>query len=185
MGSIAANTRQVEWNDGRGHGGSFTPNGPRHFHGDRDTLMYQPNAKTWKSRGGFAARIFMAFERDGRKTGTMNKLVALVKRVRGEQTRKAKAPRTDPGTPDASFIAQRGIYRHRDGARRVVDEPGAQIVIIDMSGAIRKERDQQMRCLATEICHAFDQDEVVLEIQRRGLTIEVYGVDQPGFEDCP
>jgi len=149
--------RALHWN-----GGSFTPS--------TDTaIVYgealEPNPElrdygkvTW------SARLIVGFKRRGKKAATLNQLVKIVRETRTKQT----------GNPSSTFLMQRGIYRHDDSGE-VVDEPGAQVLIINM-GASQKDFEKQMTELAEVIAVKLDQAEVIVEIQRNGVSKRVFGV---------
>lgn len=123
----------------------------------------QKNRTRWESEDTWAARIFVGFNVGDETVYDMDDLVEIVQAVRERQT----------GSPASSFVSQRGIYQHADGA--VVDEPGAQVIIINMGESPQKFR-RQMTDLAETIARKMKQEEVVVEIQRNGIVTNVMGV---------
>ncbi|GAG10948.1 unnamed protein product, partial [marine sediment metagenome] len=76
----------------------------------------------------------------------------------------------------ASFLTQRGIYQHHDPQKGTVVENGAQIIIINTSTASPQQFEQQMIQLAEQIAATLRQEEVIVEIQRNGVTQRVHGI---------
>ena len=87
------------------------------------------------------------------------------------------------GDPGASFLSQRGLYRHDAGG--IVDEPGAQVVIINVERVMpngkkisvsprRFEKDVER--LSEDIATTFDQESVIVEIQKNGITQRSFGM---------
>lgn len=169
----------------------FNPSGPIETHG-RQIFKKGPNYNppTWSSRVTYAARLFVGFCVGGEVCHTMDELVALVRAVRRRQ-----------GKPeDSTFIAQRGVYTHSYGEHqgRVVDEPGAQIIIIDsqleesQSPSVFAGTDpgpeteaeqlarleEEMIFLSEEIAQGFRQESVILEIQRNGAVLLTMGIGE-------
>lgn len=163
MAKIYIDYRELHWTGGGG--GSFYPNpdSALECHGDRALLS---NPQLWE--GGkvtWSARVIVGFKRRGKKPATMNQLVRVVRQVRTKQA----------GNPSSSFLFQRGIYRHSDSGE-IVDEPGAQVLIINTFGATPKEFERQITELAEVIADKLDQAEVIVEIQRNGVSKHVFGV---------
>lgn len=114
----------------------------------------------------YAVRLFVGFNVGGTPRWALDDLVAVVKRVRAEQKRK----------PDASFIAQRGIYTS-DANGEIVTEDGAQIIIINAPDPIPLSvfRDE-MIMLAETIAREFEQELVLIDLQKNGSSIKTIGV---------
>jgi len=155
--------RTLHWNS-RKNSGSFYPDGPLQLHGDRAAL--QSNPEHWTTRDTYAARIIVGFERKGKRPATLNQLVRIVRRVRKEQV----------GDQGATFLSQRGIYQRTK--KQVIDEPGAQVLIINTPGmkTSPKKFAAQMLALAEVIATELGQDEVILEMQKNGITQQTSGV---------
>jgi hypothetical protein len=143
-----------------------TPNGNHSFHpygSKRWSSGYRPNRTSWESADTYSARLFVGFNIGTDTVFEMKDLVALVREVREAQV----------DDPSSSFVYQHGIYKHHSG--EVVEEPGAQVIIINM-GASPKVFARQMVELAERICDEMSQEEVVVEIQHNGLVDRVLGV---------
>lgn len=95
----------------------------------------------------------------------MDDVVKIVRSIRTKQS----------GDPSSTFVAQRGIYKHSD-SDMVVDEPGAQIILIDSHGTKMREWRHEMMELAEDIAKKLQQESVVLEIQKNGQSVETIGV---------
>lgn len=142
--------------------GMFQPNGRRRFYG----TDFRKNPKRWESGSDvWAARLFVGFRSavDHDVIYAMDDLVPIVRDARIEQT----------GDPSSSFLSQHGLYRHDDGT--LVEEPGAQVILINVGEAPDKF-EQHMIELAEAIASELDQEEVVVELQRGGITQRVFGV---------
>lgn len=154
---LPTDTRPAVWTTPSGTH-FFHPNGPKRW-----SSSYRPNKTVWESADTFSARLFVGFNVGMETVYEMSDLVSLVRRVREEQI----------DDPSSSFVYQHGIYRHHDGD--VVEEPGAQVIIINMS-ATPEQFVAQMVELAEVIAREMSQEEVVVEIQRNGIVQRVLGV---------
>lgn len=155
--ALPTDTRPAVWS---------TPNGTRAFfpYGrKRWSGGYRPNRTVWESADTYSARLFVGFNVGAETVYEMTDLVALVRRIREGQV----------GDPSSSFVYQHGIYRHHSG--EVVEEPGAQVIIINM-GASPQEFVTEMVDLAERLCDEMSQEEIVVEIQRNGVVQRVLGV---------
>lgn len=162
--TVPADTRRFSWRSPSGKTGSFRPNGPMTLEGRRADFAENPTG--WSSRAPiYAARIFVGFNVGPRPRWTMSDVVQIVKRVRKGQV----------GSPDATFLYQRGLYTSKED-RSVVDEKGAQIIILNLSGATVKEFRAQMIELGEEIAEKLRQEEVIVEIQKGGVSKETIGI---------
>jgi hypothetical protein len=123
-----------------------------------------PNPASRLGGGGYSARIFVGLNVGQRKVYNENDIVDLVWRTRKKQGRSA----------DASILSQKGIYEDRSGARVV--EPSVQIIIIDFSGAPKKAFVGEMVQLGEVLRKRLKQETVIVEIQRRGVTSDVYSI---------
>ena len=149
------------WNAPHPHpGGSFRPTGRLEQHGP----LHNPNL--WEADETIAARLIVGFSVGDVPTWTMDDLIPLVQRIRERQA----------GDPSASFVAQKGIYKHRDASKGVVHEDGAQIFIVNTSGASLAAFRKEMVELAEEICVALQQEAVIVEIQVNGVSHKTMGV---------
>lgn len=162
--TIPANVGRHHWRspDGRTVG-NFKPNGAVRSCGCGHAVQ---NPAAWESdEAPLAARIFVGFNVGPRTVWNIEDLIRLVRRVREAQGHKA----------DASFLAQRGIYTSSvDGS--VVEEPGAQVILLDLEGSSQKDFQGEMVSLAEIIATELEQEAVILELQKGGLTLRTFGV---------
>lgn len=154
---IPVNVRPVGWRGRNGQRCSFHPLGKR------EQIGYLANREVWESDETWSARFFVGFNVGHDTVYAMEDLIAIVRAVREAQT----------GDPSSSFLYQRGIYKHKAGD--VVEEPGAQAIIINMGETPTAFRKQMIE-LAEVIAKDLHQEEVVLELQRNGVLASVMGV---------
>ena len=165
MPAYPFDNRSFHWNPPKPHAsGSFRPQGRLQKHGDESWVKKNPG--TWSSTRTVVGRLFVGFSVGQTPTWAMDDLVNLIERVRLRQT----------GNPSASFVAQKGIYQHRDG-KSIVHEDGAQVFILNLSGADDDEFQAEMVELAEEIARTFQQEEVIVEIQVNGISQVTIGVE--------
>ncbi len=145
------------------NGHRFNPSGPLHTT-QAPAQKARRNPLDWSSTTTRAARLFVGFKVGKKLTWKMNDLVKLVKKVRIEQVSSA----------NSTYVAQRGIYTHRNGV--VVDEPGAQVIIIDEAGTSAAAFEAQMISLGEVIAKKLKQESVVVELQENGVVKRVMGV---------
>src|SRR3990167_2756317 len=147
-------------------GAGFRPNGPIRRHGP--VAKRNPIEEALKGSGGvYAARIMVGFNVSDTPTWTMDDLVEVAFRFRKQQT----------GAPEATFFTTLGLYH--DQARGVdVPEAGGQILIIrtSYSGETIEKFINNMVVLAEEIAGAMEQNSVLLEIQKNGITYQDWRV---------
>ena len=143
MPALPVDTRRVHLG-----GVSFRPSGPLRRAGPI------PNPKQRIEEIRYAARLLVGFNVGAKPRWRMSQLVAFVKKYRIERDE----------DPSATFFYTKGIYR---GSGGVVDEDGAQIVVLDFSGK-PKRFIKQMRKLGMAIVRKFKQEEVIVQIQRDG-----------------
>jgi hypothetical protein len=163
--AVEANLGKFSWRNGSDIGW-FQPNGSIHVHGDDVGLT--PNSRLWESDDAlYSARIIVGFKVKRKNRWTMNDIVRIVKRERKKQV----------GNPSSTFLLQRGLYAHTEhegGRPLVVDERGAQVIILntpDLGTGIR-EFQGQMEELAETLATELRQEAVILEIQKGGLTVK-------------
>lgn len=160
-------------------GGSFRPEG-------RLTLVHVEglvgNPLQWDTRESWAARMFLGFQKGRRRVPKqeaarrMEKLVQLVREIRVEQV----------GDPGASFLTQRGMYRHDDGY--VIDEPGAQVIVINVDRVMKKGKkiekvpvtpeqfEKDIEQLSEDLATELDQESIIVEIQRNGVVQRTFSM---------
>lgn len=134
-------------------GGSFRPYGKRITGGSRKVNP--------KLEAPWSARFVVGFNVGHEQVYDMDALVALVRAELGAR-------------PAATFIAQRGLYTHHDPRVGVVDEQGAQVVILDVEGLTEAVFVQKMRRLAKKLCRKMKQESILLEIQKAGVSHAFY-----------
>jgi hypothetical protein len=117
-------------------------------------------------QGGYSARLFVGLK-VGRKTKwKIQDVVKIVWAVREKQKE----------SPDASILAQSGIYKDVKG-RRIV-EPSVQVILIDFAGLSKEVFTKQMSVLAETLREELQQETVILEIQNRGIIEDIYSVKE-------
>jgi len=167
--------RQVNTRTYRDSERSFHPNGDLYYYGDG----FEKNESRWRTTNPiWSARIFVGLEEvrgrrevaDRKAERKLDELIDLVRDVRTDQS----------GDPASSFLYQRGLYTHQEPGRKgqVVEDFGAQVVIIGTPGMPRQDFEQQMVELAESIAAEFDQEEVILDLQRGGISKVTMGVGQ-------
>jgi len=109
-----------------------------------------------------SARLFVGLNVGTKTVWNERAVVDAVLRIRREQG----------AAPGATILSQRGIYE--DSERRVIDEPSVQIIILDFAGTELEVFREQMLSLGETLSREFQQEEVLLEIQRRGIVEEQY-----------
>ena len=163
MPAIPANPATFFWTAPHPHhGGCFRPNGKMLHFGAHQ------NPSAWSSKITLAARIVVGFNVGAEPKYTMEDLIPIVEEVRKRQV----------GDPSSTFIAQKGIYQHMDG-ETIVHEDGAQILIIDIRNSKRPKFEKQMVELAEVIAQRLEQEQVIVEIQKNGISQVTMGISPP------
>jgi hypothetical protein len=162
MPAFCCDTRTFHWDNG-----SFRPRGKLVMVGS--AAATNP-AKLQEQRDVWSARLFVGFNVQGKPTWTIDDLAEVVFAERRRQRR----------TPDASLLMQKGIYQSFQTGQ-VETEEGAQVIILNLStpsepavsaDVFRKE----MIELAEAIARQFNQETVIVEIQRNGISQQVWEV---------
>jgi hypothetical protein len=162
MPAYPFNPQALHWNPPRpNRAGSFYPTGRLTQHGK----PYVRNPRGWSATKTLSARVVVGFNVGTDPTYTMEDLIPIVRRIREEQI----------GNPSSTYVAQKGIYKHH-GNGPTVEEDGAQVFIINTDGATMEEFVDQMEVMAEEIASELQQEEVILEIQENGISLETMGV---------
>jgi len=117
------------------------------------------------SEGGLSARLFVGLSVGQTPRYTIKQVVDAVIEIRKSQKQR----------PDATFLAQKGIYTEGDGAK-LVEEDSVQIIIIDIFGTPEAAFVEQMTDMGEKLRARFEQKEVILEVQNRGVVQAVYGI---------
>jgi hypothetical protein len=136
--------------------GEFIPAGPLDVLGSTDLGEI---VDTYKKT--ISGRIIVGFNVGLTPRWTINDLIPIVREVRMQQT-------SDPG---ATFLLQQGLYRHSEGKLKgkIAEETGAQVIIINLSGASQREFEDQMVQLAEIIAARLHQETVIVDIQVNGI----------------
>jgi hypothetical protein len=161
MPAVPANLGQLYWSNPRQGWGSFRPKGK--------VLLVNPAAhpNPFDRRAGnqtLAARFFVGFNVGGEPKWSVDDVIGIVQNERDRQGK----------SPDASFIAQKGIYSSGVD-RSVVVEDGAQIIILNFDEPVEKFTEQMME-LGEALRSALQQELIILEMQQAGVTIETIGI---------
>ena len=146
----------------RGRFGVFRPDGPI------VELAPRPNPFRWKARGTLSARIVVGFNVGKKRKWKLSEVKKYFRRVREEQGRLV----------DATFLAQEGFYTHK-ATGDVVDERGVQILVINVEGLHQRTFTSEMRELSEKLAKRFQQEEVILDLMKSGVSKGVFGVYAP------
>ena len=119
---------------------------------------------------GLSARIFIGLSVGDTPTYTIDDVVKATVAIRKRQG----------SLPDASFLAQRGVYTQ---AGSTVEENSVQIIIIDMQGDTKQVFTSQVVELAKELREDFKQESVIVEVQKRGVVVDVFSVTAEWYEE--
>lgn len=145
------------------YAGSFRPHGRLEQHG-RPLVA---NPEIWESgEATLAGRLIIGFNIGTEPVWSVDDLIPIVRRVRERQV----------GDPSASFVLQRGIYKHKDPAHDIVEEDGAQVILIATEAETPAAFRRDLVALAEEIARRLEQESVIVEIQENGITQVVLGV---------
>ncbi len=162
---LPADPRRAIWECPQASG-SFTPNGKmrRVSLGD-----FAKNPTKWDAgETSYAARLFVGFNVKGKPAWKIQDLIKLVRNVR----------RAQGVQEDSSFVAQKGVYTHRKGGKaKVIQEDGAQVILIKMESETVAEFKANVELLAEIICVQMKQKEVVVEEQKNGLVQRTRGIE--------
>lgn len=145
------------------HKGRFRPNAPMKLVGPAPATR---NPEAWASSDPMlAARLFVGFSVGQRPTYDVDDLVPIVRRVREDQGH----------APDASFLLQKGIYTSQKD-QSVVQEDGAQVIVLNLEGETESKFQREMTQLGEAIATQLEQEAVILEIQKGGITVRTIGI---------
>jgi hypothetical protein len=115
--------------------------------------------------GGLSARLFVGLSVGQAHRFTIRQVVDTTIEIRKKQEQ----------LPDATFLAQKGVYTESKGGR-IIEEDSVQIIIIDVMGTPEPKFTEYMEQLAEELRKRFKQESVILEVQKRGVVQAVYSV---------
>jgi len=100
-------------------------------------------------------------------TYTIEDVVNATKQIRREQG----------SLPDATFIAQKGLYTEPEArGGRVIDENSVQIIIFDTEGLLLEAFSAKIVQLARALRERFHQDSVIVELQEAGISQKVLNI---------
>ena len=167
MANFPADPRAFSWRSSA-FSGAFHPRGPLTRIGENVLRGGLSGSKKLPPGPAWAARLIVGFNVKGVPTWDVKHVIPIVKRVRLEQA---------PKDPGASFLHQLGIYQHKEDKKSFVEEDGVQVIILNLAGATEEAFIQQMIELGEALARELQQDEIIVEIQRNGLTQETHIVD--------
>lgn len=130
--------------------------------------------------GGFSARLFVGLNVGRKKSWSAADVKRLVAKVRESQV----------GSPDSSFILQRGLYSQPGVG--VVDEESVQVAIYD-TGKVKRggwrpstkaEWKREILHLARALATALCQDEVIVDLRHLNVTFYAAGVKAKPTAEC-
>ncbi len=144
--------------------GIFTPTGELRFRG-RGSRTYAANPRLWSGPPADAARLFVGMNVGPDPVWSLRDVIEVVAAERSAQT----------GDPSASFVAQKGIFKHSAGD--VVEEDSAQVVILNLDDETTAEDfEKQMVNLASRLAKTLQQELVIVELQSGGRAHKTIGV---------
>lgn len=151
----------------------FKPTGKLVCHDSKDVRdAREAMTRSSYGKGGLSARIFVGLNVGTKAKYKVKDVVALLKRVRKKQS----------PNPNASILTQTGMFKDKSG--RMIVENSVQIIVIDLDGLSEREFTEQMMTIAEAFVEEFDQEEVLVEVQKRGVVLEIYGVkDEEDVDD--
>lgn len=115
--------------------------------------------------GTLSARLFVGLSVGQTPRYTIKQVVDATIEVRKKQKQ----------LPDATFLAQKGVYTESKSGQ-LVEEDSVQIIIIDVMGTPEVMFTACMQELGEELRKRFEQESVIIEIQRKGVVQAVYSV---------
>ena len=149
---------------GVGGAASFKPSGEPVVYG-RNPAKFQ----VWGVADN-AARMFVGFNVGHEPTWDVDYLAKTFRSVRSKQKNDAGKPIP----PDSSFVLQNGFYTANDGS--LVYENSVQVIVLSIFGESLGKFSENMIDVAGHIAHELKQETVILEIQTKGVPVEVFGV---------
>ena len=144
----------------------FTPKGHVYLVDNKGRLhrTERQNPDERYGSGGLSARIFIGLNVGDKPTYKVQDVVDAVIKIR----------RSQKVTPDASFLAQTGIYT--DDKDHTITEESVQVIIIDTVGTPKAVFEKELQDMCEKLAAQFKQERVILEIQERGVVQDVYSV---------
>jgi hypothetical protein len=126
----------------------------------------EDHVENW-GEGGLAARVFVGLSVGQTPTYSVEDVVKTTESIRREQGL----------LPDATFIAQKGLYTDSETGK-VVRENSVQIIIFDVDGMAQQAFTDKIVQLARGLREHFKQQSVIIEIQNRGVAQAVLAVKE-------
>lgn len=168
MNSVRVNPGRFVFTAPRGSRGEWKPQGKLVTTGRNPVVADRVEGAT------IAARLFVGFNVCDKPVYTMEDIVDKVQEIREGQGR----------DPDASFVYQRGLYKHHPHGDQkdcgLVEEQSAQVILIFVPEEYQSppvetkaQFHQHMIDMAGQIARDWQQESVILEFQRNGVTEEV------------
>lgn len=150
-----------------------TPDGWGQFRPNGDMTLWQAPGTSMPNPARFAvteplwSALFVGLSVGSRPRWKDKDVIDVVAGVREEQT----------GDPSASFVSQRGIYRHESDGK-VITENSVQVIILNLPElkTSRQQFREQMVTLAEKLAEELQQELVIVELQRGGVVKETIGV---------
>lgn len=162
---FAANIGHAHWVSPNGRSvGQFRPNGKAVLVG----VGAEPNPGWSSTKPIYAARLFVGFSVGQKPRWKLDDLIRIVTKLRKQQDKQL----------DSSFLAQKGIYTSRISGDVVVED-GAQVLLLNLDGSKLADFEADMTSLAEGVAKAMKQEEVIVEIQKGGITKKTMGVTPP------
>lgn len=144
---------------------TFAPTGGMQFRG-RGTRALLANPRLWAGPPAQAARLFVGLNVGEDPVWGIRDVIEVVSAERMQQT----------GDPSASFVAQKGIFKHAAGGG-IVEEDSVQVIIFNLDDSITPAAfEGQMVDLATRLAHTLQQELVIVEMQLAGKAEKTIGV---------
>lgn len=162
-GALPADLRRFRFNNRKYHV-SFEPRGDVHCCGDPANLKLRRNPVERLDVVPLTARLFVGLNVGQKPTYSVEDAVKLTREIRTRQG----------ALPDASFLAQRGLFTD-EKTREIVDENSVQIVVFDFSGD-QEFFEAQIEELAEELAQKFQQQVIYVEMQKAGVPYTVLRV---------
>jgi len=116
-------------------------------------------------QGGLSARLFVGLSVGQVPRYTIRQVVDATIEIRKSQKQ----------LPDSTFLAQKGVYTESKSGQ-LVEENSVQIIIIDVAGTPEPKFIEYMEQLAEGLRKRFEQESVILEVQKRGVVQAVYSI---------
>lgn len=150
----------------RCNAGTFYPDRGIAYSGDPTVIHYNP-AHPYES-DTYSALLIVGLSGQAGEKFSLKRIIEWVKQYRIAQV----------GDPGSSFVLQKGVYRHRRTGQ-IIDESSVRIIILNLA---ENESEDEFRnnilAMAEALRSDFNQEEVILEYQRRGVTTEVFGITE-------